>query len=294
MIKENILGKDNKVIEGEILKDIVVIYHGNCIDGFTGAYVAYKKFGNNASYLSASERDLQFIDVIDKEVYMLDFCLNSKSLMKELERKNKKFVVLDHHISSKEIIESLKDGIFDSEHSGAYMTHKYFFPEDKVGDFIEYVSDNDVWSHKLENFEEIISYISSFDLTFSNWELLESDFKRDLKNIIEKGSIILKMENKILQEYEKKSKLIDFLGYKIYAVNAPSFIRDKLGNILANKTNTFSLVYNLDENNIKCSLRGNGKIDVSKIAERFGGGGHFSASAFIIKDFNIIKYIIEK
>lgn len=39
-----------------------------------------------------------------------------------------------------------------------------------------------------------------------------------------------------------------------------------------------------DDGSLKVSLRSKGKIDVSKIAMRWGGGGHFTAAGFEIKD----------
>ncbi len=38
-------------------KDIVVIYHKHCPDGFGAAYAAWKKFGDAAEYLPASYGD---------------------------------------------------------------------------------------------------------------------------------------------------------------------------------------------------------------------------------------------
>jgi len=35
----------------EPLKEIVIIYHADCPDGFGAAYAAWKKFGDKASYL---------------------------------------------------------------------------------------------------------------------------------------------------------------------------------------------------------------------------------------------------
>lgn len=35
----------------EPLKEIVIIYHAQCRDGLGSAYAAWKKFGDNASYI---------------------------------------------------------------------------------------------------------------------------------------------------------------------------------------------------------------------------------------------------
>ncbi|MBW2645897.1 MAG: bifunctional oligoribonuclease/PAP phosphatase NrnA, partial [Deltaproteobacteria bacterium] len=41
-----------------------------------------------------------------------------------------------------------------------------------------------------------------------------------------------------------------------------------------------ALAREIDEKKVHVSLRSKGKVDVSEIAERFGGGGHFTASGF--------------
>ena len=38
----------------ETLKKIVVIYHDQCRDGFGAAYAAWKKFGDDASYIQGA------------------------------------------------------------------------------------------------------------------------------------------------------------------------------------------------------------------------------------------------
>jgi len=35
----------------EVNKEIVVLYHANCLDGFGAAYAAWKKFGDTADYI---------------------------------------------------------------------------------------------------------------------------------------------------------------------------------------------------------------------------------------------------
>jgi len=50
-----------------------------------------------------------------------------------------------------------------------------------------------------------------------------------------------------------------------------------------------------DENGCKLSFRSKGNVDASKIAEKFGGGGHFNAAgAYIEKSINETEKIIKK
>ena len=127
----------------EILKDIVVIYHGNCYDGFASAWVAHKKFGNRASYIPQVYGGNKIIDKLNgKEVYIIDFSY-SKEEMLELEKKTKKLVVIDHHLSSELSIKSLKEYYFSYDHSGCYLAWEYFFKDKDVPVLVKYISDND-------------------------------------------------------------------------------------------------------------------------------------------------------
>ena len=110
-----------------ITKDIVVMYHGNCPDGFCSAWAAWKKFGDSADYLPLF-RYAEFLTIKNKEVYMLDYCPNNPDDLKNLLADNKKVVVIDHHISEAESIKSVPEHVFDVNHSGAFLSWQYFHP----------------------------------------------------------------------------------------------------------------------------------------------------------------------
>ena len=147
----------------KITKNIIVFYHEHCLDGFTGAYVAWKKFKNKAEYTPLSHNDsgedflkdkkIKISDLLDKEIYFIDFCLNEKEL-KKVEKVVKKLVVIDHHIGRKELIESLPIHLFRDGVSGGYLAHEYFFPKNKMPEFIKYVSIGDTYTFGQEKFEQ--------------------------------------------------------------------------------------------------------------------------------------------
>jgi nanoRNase/pAp phosphatase (c-di-AMP/oligoRNAs hydrolase) len=86
----------------------------------------------------------------------------------------------------------------------------------------------------------------------------------------------------LIDTYVNKAELISFEGYDIYAVNAPSEVRSEVGAILAEKTNSFALIFYYEPGTWKCSLRSVKDFDVVPIAEKFGGGGHKNAAAFYL------------
>jgi len=50
----------------------LVIYHANCIDGYTSAWAAWRKYGDDAEYLPASYGD-PAPDVTGRWVLVVDF-----------------------------------------------------------------------------------------------------------------------------------------------------------------------------------------------------------------------------
>ena len=83
------------------LKNIVVIYHAPCPDGFAAAYAAWRKFGDNASYLPAGHGQNFDVNLAGKVVYMLDFSLK-RPQVEALFAQAKSFVILDHHKTAQE------------------------------------------------------------------------------------------------------------------------------------------------------------------------------------------------
>ena len=272
----------------ETNKKILVLYHGNCMDGSAGAWVAWKKFGDQAEYLPQERTKIPEVDIFkDKEVYIIDYSF-TKEQMLSFEEVAEKFVCLDHHISAKEGIESLKEYTFDTTHSGSYLAWKYFFPESSVPLLIEYISDSDTWTHKLSDYEDIDAYIyrdTEKSSEFLYFEDLSKELGTDegLERAKRMGKLFREAHEKRVSIYEEKAELINFEGYDIYAVNAPRDIRSELGHRLAKKTGLFSMIFSYEKGIWKCSLRGVKDFDVSVIAIKHGGGGHKNAAAFAVK-----------
>lgn len=262
-------------------KEIVVIYHGNCLDGFTSAYIAWKKFGDNANYFGVTDRQNPPPDLEGKEVYIIDYSY-PLDVMLSLQEKAKKLVVIDHHVSAENDVKSLDNYVFDNNHSGAYLAMKYFFPE-MENKLVDYVEDSDLYKFVLPNSREISKYFSLVDFDFTDFVELDNNLNSisGIEKIIDYGNILLKIQTKKVEFFSERAEKVIFEGYEIYAVNATERISD-IGHALAKKTDLFGLVYHFEDGFWKCSLRGTGKVDVSLIAQKYGGGGHHNASGFAV------------
>lgn len=267
------------------LKDVVVIYHAHCPDGFGAAWAAYQKFGEEASYVPL-KRGEELVDGLDgKEVYILDFSYQKESLL-SLEHKAKKLVVIDHHKSSEEDVRSVREHVFELDHSGAYLSWQYFSPTTKVPRAIEYLSAGDIGAFDLLPDQDLLElYLTSIPHTFSSFSKAIEDFESDesLRVVHEKAVLLKDYQDRIIEVCFNSLHYVNFLGYTIPAVNATlpiSETSELLRKIYTELNAPFALRYRYDDGEWKCSLRGDGTIDLSELAAKYGGGGHRGAAGF--------------
>lgn len=294
----------------KVTKDIIVFYHEYCLDGFASAYVAWKKFKNKADYIPLSytadglnilkSKKIKISDLKDREIYFIDFCLNEDEI-KKVQKIAKTIMVIDHHIGKKELVQSLEGCVFRDGVSGAYLAHEYFFPNKPIPKLIQYISIGDTYNFSknetsLKREKTIISYLATLNFDFKIFTQAEKDFedkKRFLE--IEKLARVLEINYlKLIEAQLEKAKLIVFEGYKVYAINASSVFKNELGHRLAQKTKLFTLIYSFEKGELKVSLRGEGKVDLSEIAKKYNGGGHFNAASFKTKDEKFIQEFVQK
>lgn len=260
---------------------IVVIYHGDCRDGFGGAWAAWKKFGKKAAYIPARDRFVTPCELKDKEIYLIDYTYGS-DVVKELIKKNKRVTAIDHHITSESAARMTEKYSFDLHHSGAVLAWKYFHPGKKVPTLLHCVEDHDMWRWKTPSSREVLAVVNLLGQGFAKWNQIARDLEVAAKRMIyiERGKFILRYEKYLRSELLQSVELVNFLGYKIFAINAPRHFADELGRILAEKSHSFSVVWHEYAGKIRVSLRSDGSVDVSKIAQKFNGGGHKAASGF--------------
>ncbi len=265
--------------------DIVVIYHANCYDGFGGAWAAWKKFGDSATYIPAKYGEHLPEDIDGREVYVIDFSYDATTLP-ELEKRARRLVVIDHHQTAAAFVPKMKEFVFDMSHSGAYLAWQYFHPSEPVPLFVEYLSDADLYHFTRPHAEEIIAYLHALPLTFESYERMHAEIEGETSftHAIEKGELLITYRNKVVEPALESVQFVELAEHIVPAVNMclpMSEVSYALHQVYA-KYPPVSLSYRLDDGQWKCSLRSNGDIDCAKIAEQFGGGGHPGAAGFAI------------
>ncbi len=262
------------------MKNNVILYHARCGDGFGAAWVAHKKFGNRAQYIALTHDDPLPKDLSDKNIFIIDFSF-SEAVMQKLLKTARRVVALDHHISAAHSTKLAHEFVYDLSHSGAVLAWNYFFPKRSVPQLLKHIEDIDLWKFRLLHTREIIAYINSYKNDFTLWNTfsrnLESASAR--KKVIAQGKAIVRYERELIARVVHNAKMVTLAGCIVYAVNS-SVLSSEIGNTLVKKRQPFSIVWSDKGGVISVSLRAQDRFDVSRLAKRFGGGGHKNAAGF--------------
>jgi oligoribonuclease NrnB/cAMP/cGMP phosphodiesterase (DHH superfamily) len=262
---------------------IIIIYHGDCDDGFGGAYAAWKKFGARAAYLPAMDRFALPCPLKNKEIYLIDYTYQ-ENLIKKLLHDNKRVTAIDHHITAERAAKLTKDYSFALDHSGAVLAWKYFHPGKRVPMMLRYIEDRDLWRWKVPASKAILAYFDLKEWTFAVWDRVAKELEHPAqrKTYKEKGELLARYEKTLVNEMLLSAEKVRFEGRTVFAVNAPRHFVSDLGAVLARRTHSFAIIWRLSAGEVKVSLRSEGTADVARIAKKFNGGGHKRASAFFL------------
>ena len=261
-------------------KKIAVLYHGNCPDGFTGAWAAWKKFGERAEYIGLADRDNP-PRLKDKRIYMIDWAFNNRRPVDELRRNNRLLVSLDHHMASKDTPRTLPGSVFDAKRSGAALAWRYFHPQKPVPAFLKYIEDHDLWRFRFKDTEAVSTVAESSPRDFKTWSGLVRDFEDPARRRrrIADGYKMLLYRDKQIEAILGCAKLVDFKGFRVFAVNSPVF-RDRIGHTLARRKPPFAIVWREEGGKWKLSLRALRPFDLLKSVP--GAKGHPQAAGMIL------------
>jgi len=291
-------------IKKESLMKKLVVYHHPCLDGMSALWVFNKKFGDEVydTLKGNYHQELDLDKFKDKDVYLLDFSYKYDDMMKIIEIANS-VTIYDHHKTAVEELQGLlKDrsikGVIDSTRAGSMITFNELFPDEKPPLSLKYIQDRDIHSpseRKLINTKYFSEYAFLQDFTLDSWDLLMDD--NNIDNAIEIGKLLLVKKYKDIKKIVN-SNFLSIRELKDYSGNVLTYNGDvTLATDLSILLDTelveeydikFLLLYQTTNKlKVACSFRSKDDLlDVSEVAETFGGGGHRNASGCTIDDIN--------
>ena len=262
-------------------KNPVVIYHGDCPDGFGAAWAAWKKFGDTAMYIPVQHRTLPPAEVEGRDVFTLDYCYLPELIKEHILPKAKSLTVVDHHPSSVEAVATLPGSVLDYTHSGAVLSWMQFHPGVPVPKLLLYVEDTDLWKFELPHSKEISHILNLKEFSFEGWSRMteEIDNPERFPVLVEQGGILSAKVEKSVDKVVSTAEEVIFEGHKALMANAPFYVSE-IGAALVKKLPPIGIIWSRRGNRVVVSLRGDGTVDLNELAGRYGGGGHHNAAAF--------------
>lgn len=262
----------------------LVIYHGNCADGFGGAWVFSRHSGYSCDYFDYHPGTYQDAppDVTGRDVYLVDFSYKRPVVEAMLETAAS-VTLIDHHKTALDDLGPIMPRMrchCGLDHSGAMLAWQ-FWTEGLQGPpppLLTHIEDRDLWRFALPHTREIQANVFSHPYDFEVWDGLMG---RPIEELVAEGKAIERKHFKDIEElvrvFQHRRKIG---GFEVPVSNLPYTLTSDAGHLMA-KGEPFAACYWDTPEGRVYSLRSTDEgVDVSEVAKQYGGGGHRNASGF--------------
>lgn len=150
---------------------------------------------------------------------------------------------------------------------------------------VNYVSDRDTWAFKEYKSKLVNEYLLAIPYDMEEYNLAADRLVNDFDTVVAIGTVLAQ---KRLKDTTELLKFVAFTEtvvsgnttYLITFANMPYMMVSDAADIVCTTENHLFVAFYIDKNDeYVISLRSRGtKIDVSKLAAKYGGGGHFNAA----------------
>ncbi len=266
----------------------LVIYHGNCADGFSAAWCFWRKYGERADYVAGVYQQSP-PDVKGRDVYLVDFSYKC-AVVADMLRSAWRVTLIDHHKTAIDELASLCMGDYDHaplqwfcdlERSGATLAWDYLFPDEPRPLLLGHIEDRDLWRFNLPGTREIQANVFSFEYTFENWDRLMSAGQAELLTMTAAGAAIERKHHKDIAELVKVCKRRMRIGdVEVWVASLPYTLTSDAGHLMAEGEPFAACYWDTTDGRVFSLRSQDNGADVSEIAKRYGGGGHVHAAGF--------------
>lgn len=272
----------------------LVIYHGNCADGFSAAWCFWRKYGTGADYVAGVYQQ-EPPDVTDRDVYLVDFSYKAP-VVADMLRKARSVTLIDHHKTAIDDLSPLKadmaatnnNGMGDNfgwfcdlNRSGATLAWDYLFPGEDRPLLLGHVEDRDLWRFKLPGTREIQAFVFSHEYSFDLWDKLMSADQVELLKMTAAGAAIERKHHKDVAELVAVCKRRMVIGaYDVPVASLPYTLVSDAAHLMAQGEPFAACYWDTAEGRVFGLRATDDGVDVSEVAKQYGGGGHAKAAGF--------------
>lgn len=269
----------------------LVIYHGNCADGFSAAWCFWRKYGADADYVAGVyQQDPP--DVTGRDVYLVDFSYK-RPVVEAMLKAAASVCLIDHHKTAIDDLRPLfmQDSwtgepkqlahFTDLNRSGATLAWDYLFPGEDRPLLLGHVEDRDLWRFKLAGTREIQALVFSHEYTFETWDRLMSADQVELLKMTAAGAAIERKHHKDVAELVgvcKRRMVIG--GHSVPVASLPYTLVSDAAHLMAQGEPFAACYWDTAEGRTFGLRATDDGVDVSEIAKQYGGGGHAKAAGF--------------
>jgi nanoRNase/pAp phosphatase (c-di-AMP/oligoRNAs hydrolase) len=141
--------------------------------------------------------------------------------------------------------------------------------------------------------QAVVRYIRSLPQDFLEWDKLHAKFETTFTSLIGEAQAIERyfQAQVAFQVQHARMELID--GHKCPVINTTVTFISELCNAMHEQFGTdISMSYLIKpDNSAMISLRSAGRVDVSAIAKKHGGGGHHNSAGFHIPVAQLVEFL---
>jgi uncharacterized protein len=255
------------------------IYHGNCADWFSGAWVVRKALGDIEFHAGVYQNAPP--DVTGKDVVLVDFSYK-RAEMEAIVDRAASVLVLDHHKTAEADLKDLPGAqvVFDMDRAGSMIAWDFYFPKHECPALLKHIQDRDLWRFALRKTREIQASVFAYEYRFDIWDYLMG---ADLDALASEGEAIERKHFKDIRELVKVLRREMTIGGIVVPVaSLPYTLTSDAGHLMATEHESkIGVCYWDTPDGRVFSLRSTDDgPDVSEIAKQYGGGGHKHASGF--------------
>ena len=269
----------------------IVYYHKGCMDGLGAAYAVWADQGDEDTvYIPIAYTDSIDVPKAQCVVTFVDFCpkrvqletLLAISLVSRVQ-------IIDHHVSAERELEGLTHPklikIIDQTKSGATLAWEVIHGGEPPW-LLRHIEDRDLWKFKFEESRPLHAALSGRDWTFAQLHELVQGGRGALAKLSVVGRALLAKHQKDVSDVAAACmRPMRIVGYDVQACSAPFTMASDVGHLMLARgfNDPFAAVYWDTATHRTFSLRSlDGAVDVSIVAEKFGGGGHPRAAGFSV------------
>ena len=224
-------------------------------------------------------------------VILVDFSFPPQ-IMQEI-RSQAEFTWIDHHQSALETLQEMIDlpGLRALDRAACVLTWQYFYPGKPIPQSVQFIGDRDLWRHEHPETAPFCAGLRLENTSPKNddlWNRLLTDDPDLTHALLEAGEILHRSRmHEIKRKVAGAGYEVNFEGYRTLAINERG--SGELGEHIRSLGYEIAYCYqeSLKDGILKTSVTlFSNQVDVSKLAQRFGGGGHPGSAGFSFESPN--------